>query len=170
MPSVVLENDRPEMLFLANSMRYARAFGTIAAGGAGTFASTTLYNPLNSSTLAVLEEYTTSPATGQWVVCSQWYGPVVPTGTQFRGQGLDLRGTGQSALVRQSQLLLINDSTAVGLPATAAILGLAAQRLTIPIVIPPGGGVSIVAFTANTSLTSTSVMWRERRINPSELL
>jgi hypothetical protein len=164
MPVIVLENDRPENMFLS----YQRMFGrstNLGAGGAGTRASVRVCN-LRPDMLITIEMATA--ASDYQVTVERGALGAIPFGTSVPGLPRDTRiAPPGSALGTSSTAVVIQDNTLAAL-VTLLHRGTANIQWTTPVVIGPGDHFVLQAAADASALTNWSIHWRERRLNPSE--
>jgi len=169
-PCIVLENDRPEYHYLYGAMLYGRGT-SVAAGGAGTRSSVTLVNQ-SQETLAVIERVQLTVASGAATIrLSTGFTGFLPFGTVLRGVARDTRSRATSGTVPQnSQLAFVTDNTLGAGGSSTLWFSALTLDLREPFVLGPGGALVLQPSADNVAIDFVSVLWRERRLNPSERL
>lgn len=162
-PTVVLENDRPELLHLTNSDRFCRSV-SVAAGGVGTRSSAQLFVSV-ADLLVVVERIEVTLPSGNVQLRLNRLGPSLsPVGTPFVGVPNDSRYLGSSSAA------VITDAT-LGAAGTSFYTGIGTSAiLDRPFVLTQGNGLYVCATADNVAITSATFWWRERRLNQSERL
>lgn len=168
-PTICLEHDRPEWLYLAGASRHQGY--TSITGVAAQYSSICLYNPAGSAALIVVEgvhiypsaavavrEY---PMVGYAAALAGWTAVGTRGATDLRlGYG---QGVGRIYRVTEVALPLQNAFSQIMGPAVSN------QNLVLehPWVLGPDTGYRITCPTVNTTLT-VSFRWRQRPLEPSE--
>lgn len=168
-PCIVLENDRPEYVFLGGGGLYARA-GSVAAGGAGTRSSAQLVNP-SRSTLLVVRRILATVASGNVVVrMTNYPDGSLPFGTSVLGSARDTRQRLSSGAPGQSSGTIITDNTLATVGTPAMLDEPTSVNLEADFVLGPGGALYLSPNADNVAISRFSIFWYERRLNPSERL
>lgn len=170
-PCVVLENDRPEWLYLAGQGLY-EFFVQVGAGGAGTRASAWLYNS-SPDLLVVVEGLEAVVASGQVRLAMVGLpAGTLPFGTYSAGVSADGRAKApSSAAVRRSQANIVTDNTLGSQETSTNRLWVSSGTTLVRTsawVLGPFTGLYVCPSADNVVLTSCAFRWRERRLNPSE--
>jgi len=164
-PVICLENDRPEMIHLANGGLYGRRLFISAV--VGQYGMAQLYIPSNRNTIAVVENIRSVNAATSIVIA--------------RGVGISagLGGwTGQTTASRDFRArqegsgAILETNANVATPTVYAqidVLETINHELNSPVVIVPGTALLIWGAVAN-AIVSFSIQWRERMAQPGELL
>lgn len=165
---IVLEQDRPEWLFLAGE-RASAGFAGVAAGGAGTRSMIRLRNPANSGIIATVEKIVAHSlvATKTFVIRTNAGGTWA--GAASGAQPTDLRWPIQSPAC---QVFTKNDAAAAGdlvcfWPGWSNGTGTGAV-IDRPFILVPGTSVLVDPGVDNEAV-SAGFFWRERAVDPSEL-
>lgn len=163
----VNQMDDPTLLYLRGERRFA-AYVNIGAGGAGNWSAAQLRNPVDSNTLAIVEEQflfcsTINVLAALQIGLAAYVNVQAPSplDSRFFDAGTNYRPacgvTSSTALVASPAGFVIDTQ-----------LQTQVQRITRPVVLSPGFSMTWYPNLANSALIAV-IYWRERVINQDEL-
>lgn len=168
MPGIVLESDRPEYGYLRGESRYGYG-GNVSAGGAGIRSSCSLMN-VTTNMLVVLQSICLVTASGSVQIRVRRQSPgTTIVGANDPGISLDTRAQGNVNNMRPSAANVNRNSTLASSAIGLVSLQPSGFEYSQPIMLGPGGWVTVQPDSDNVAITSFYFSWRERPLNPSEL-
>ena len=171
MPTFPLEVDRPEWKYLANE-RLCWGVGAQAAV-AGERSHVQLVNPTQSSALMVIERLLIAPTGGTTVRIGHMDSPMSGGGVAQAASGFRDSRLARGSQVSSGQVWTGSDAAVL---VTSQLHNVGFTGTPNPgfvmehsIVLTPGTGLGLACFTVNIPL-SVNFAWRERKLEPDELL
>lgn len=168
-PTIVLEQDRIEWLFLGGQIPMI-GNKILAAGGAGTFTNIALTNPAGSNVVCVCEGWAINVGAAATyrgtLAAGRITGGAVGTNRSRDGR---YGGAIGACFVEGANGSIVSEMTALSGPYWQYRVNTNVNdRTSHQFVIPPGYTLDLEHTTTNQAMTGT-FWWRERAIEPSEL-
>ncbi len=166
MPVIEVNPIDPTVKYLVGIRRCTYSH-TLAAAGAGTFATYEVNNPLNSGMLVTIKRVWVFAASPSWRAYVSRMGTGLPT--VATPAFADTRWYGPTITTETPQARVQAQATGAG-PADVRVIGLVPPAVgvyDIDVVLDPGSWFGMNAQTANVAGT-LGIQWEERKLAPDE--